>query len=948
MAVGDERLATIFELRARGEAEVRALLSNVGSDMDGLANTSSKLKRKLNDLSKLDALESSLGRYVGVTRESSARSASLTSTLSQLGTAGFAGLATGVGAATAALYGFVAASEQAFEFAKIGAEALDVADAFERLGGTASDIEALAAATAGYADETTLKTIHNIAAGYGQTTEELEQLSAAVVATGQATNQSQEEIRRSLETTVKGFGKFSDEALEGLGITLAEINDRIKETVPNFADLTEAEKLAAKQTTALGILVEKDLTPNLDAAGAQFAAAQTNIDNAVSSLQGWAAEMFISSGALDVMQDAVEQLSELFDENRATIEELADKGVGLLIEMFPTFINTLDTLSPMLELLGPLMVVVADQFHRTTAPIDLVIGGLKTLGGTLGVLMTGSIRPFLEASAAIADALGLDIADELEDARDAVRSFTTDALDMATDGLGQFGQGVVNSTGVLSIAVREIGDAAVTTTSYGSALKGTTERTIEQTEATLNLNDAMREQIALSAQASGESIDNLGALVEGQDIATNAIELANEVRSNLETGFIDKKQAEALLEGYIGAVSDAIFEAEELLGEPLEGEIQPDLVIDLVKAETQLEELWENLDDIAADRGKSAGGSYSKGLGEGAQEVSEGVDFFATLMGISQDEATAAIDEVLEDLNRSSFERFFDDMAASGQAAFASILEAGPEEKATLFKGPGTGDATRDEATSQLDLLREQAFALREELAELDAAATAEQIDELSSSLQGLVSSIAGIGDGDSAADALAGFSAAITDTTAEVFTQLQLIEEGGLSAGSALKGGLSIAKAGIGAFAGSVIKDTKALAIVQGLFEVAEAGAAMARYIGSYGLDAVQLASFGAHTLAAAAYFKAAGSGGGGGARASAAGGRGARPRPQQTFGSSSDRNVLTRPETQRLAPMFIVNRVTVSTEQVAMGLNELGRQDRGFTLDSNLISDQPTQPRF
>lgn len=426
----------------------------------------------------------------------------------------------------------------------------------------------------------------------------------------------------------------------------------------------------------------------------------------------------------------------------------------------------------------------------------------------------------------------------------------------------------------------------------------------------------------------GDSIINFGREIQatGDDVE----KLAEEDLAAAQAAWDENTRAIEEAARAAAAAKRALFET---------GQVASDTAAEMSEAARAALDI---LSAVSADIDRALLNSQTmKGSGGGGGDEPT---FFERYLGLSDEQVVEAYERGERAQNL-----WYNEMRELGEALLSEMpVEDSLMARMLGFAGVGgEGDSfieiAKDEATSLIDDLA-LSFSELQENVELEALTS--ELSRFDETMDSLLSTL-----GDGAGGQFAAVAASITDMVQEGVAQMDILGEGGAAGAQAFGAGLQIAKAGIGALAGTVIKDTQTMSGILAAFESAQALAAFARWAGSYFLDGAQGIAFANHTAAAIAYGLAAGGGGGGSAprptTGGASGSQGAR-RPEQTFGSSRDTNALRREARPEIAPIFITNQVTVSSQQVARGLNDLARQDRGVTLDSRLISDQPTQPRF
>lgn len=244
----------------------------------------------------------------------------------------------------------------ALDAARAGADANNIAAAYERLGRTSEDLDRLQRATRKTVDGTTLQGFSLLAARINGTEEELRNVAQAAVV-----------LSRDFPD-VANSAELMQAALDGNTETLRRVGIVINEADKQFQGLSESEKKLAifQEVAARGARV------NIDAISDQalaFDQADTALADFRGGLETWFSEVFINSGLLDTFKDALDDLKKIFDKNRDTIRKFVDIGLKTLIKALELAVGVIDDLTSALRRME-------DTFARVGigAPRDLKKG----------------------------------------------------------------------------------------------------------------------------------------------------------------------------------------------------------------------------------------------------------------------------------------------------------------------------------------------------------------------------------------------------------------------------------------------------------------------------------------------------------------------------------------------------------------------------------------------
>ena len=281
------------------------------------------------------------------------------------------------GAVTAAKGGLdlaLAAMQQIAEASKAGAESIMVAEAFERLGGTADDMERFKAATAGFINETQIQQLHNLAGTYDNiASTDLDPLITRMVDVAAATGKTAN-VMAELEQGLVGIEKGEAGGFERLGFTMAEVEDRARELNAEFDTLSASGKLAEKRAAALSLTLETDLGSASDSAAASILQTDAEMQNMISDVEVLTAELLESSGVLDKFQEGLESTRAGMQENSGSIRLVS---------------NLLESATDVWWLLLPPIAAAVKAFEGVVWILDQVSTGLDNFNSKVVAQLEG-------------------------------------------------------------------------------------------------------------------------------------------------------------------------------------------------------------------------------------------------------------------------------------------------------------------------------------------------------------------------------------------------------------------------------------------------------------------------------------------------------------------------------------------------------------------------------
>lgn len=310
--------------------------------------------------------------------------------------------------------------DQLLAFGKEGASSIDIDERFNALGDAVPSIEKLRDAVRGTVDDTTLQKFAIMANEMGLSSEAAEGFASRVVDQAAKLGMAAD-AGALLTTTLKGGA----ETLKQIGIN-ADISadgfDRLKtEIVDQGGELAvtreEYEKMSEAQRRIVIFTAQAEIGianqgKTAETAGQQFAQVDATIANVISNMQVMTAQLLINSGALDAIKQVAEAVGNIFEKNRDTIKRLVDQGVGILVDMLPSAIDSFSGLASMAKLLmgaiAPIMPLLQITTKALMAPIS-VIGALVEKWRSMSIVKSvlDGVRAALEwLNEAVDTALG--------------------------------------------------------------------------------------------------------------------------------------------------------------------------------------------------------------------------------------------------------------------------------------------------------------------------------------------------------------------------------------------------------------------------------------------------------------------------------------------------------------------------------------------------------------
>jgi hypothetical protein len=185
------------------------------------------------------------------------------------------------------------------------------------------------------------------------------------------------------ERESRGLGDATDSALKALkgeAEGLREIGLVIDTSTKAYEGLTEAQKKAqvAREVAAAGAKINRD---EIEIEALALEQGAVSLENFISDIQVFVFETLQSSGALDLMTDALEMARGFFDRNSESIERLADVAVRL-VEMGLTLLgDQLDNTGSILEgLVIPALELATDLLEIMLPVVRALLNPIDTLG----------------------------------------------------------------------------------------------------------------------------------------------------------------------------------------------------------------------------------------------------------------------------------------------------------------------------------------------------------------------------------------------------------------------------------------------------------------------------------------------------------------------------------------------------------------------------------------
>lgn len=275
------------------------------------------------------------------------------------------------------------------EFSKGGAEAARVAKNFQ------GEIEPLRSASADLIDDTSLQKFDKLRREIKLTSEEYENLLAF------AASRKAEGLGEASDTALK--------ALKGEAEGLREVGLVIDTSTEAYEGLTEAQKKAqvAREVAAAGAKINRD---DLQSEALALDRSQVALENFISDLQVFAFETLQSSGALDLLTDVLGTAKKFFDENKESIQRLADVAVRLAEMALELLAGQLednatlleDFVIPALELATDVLEIMLPVVKALLNPIDTLTAAWEGFNETLSFTnsQAAQTRTYLEVTTA--------------------------------------------------------------------------------------------------------------------------------------------------------------------------------------------------------------------------------------------------------------------------------------------------------------------------------------------------------------------------------------------------------------------------------------------------------------------------------------------------------------------------------------------------------------------
>jgi hypothetical protein len=372
---------------------------------------------------------------------------------------------------------------QAIGAAALAGEKLQAtANAFEKIGGTAADLDKLREATAGLMPDSALQRIANTASSFGIAKQDLDKLLKVAVGAGQLLGESTEKMVDSLAT---GVARGSALLIDNLGIQVSGITTIQKKFAKSIGktieDLTSEEK-----NRALILEIEAKATKQLavaeEARNAQIAQTSTSITNFIEGVQKMLSSALKSSGALDKMAEALADVGDMMASSEDVIGDLIGMFIDLGSDLIPVLGAALMSIVPILQAVMPIIKALASVL-QALAPLIVLVGKV------IGILVTVALMPFTAALTALL----------------AVVSAVTNALGIQSDAIDDAADKMVKMTGVMGKAKKQ-------TMAQALAQKVMAEKTRRATEAMKAQADVakMPKSLAEAYEAAANAAEELG------------------------------------------------------------------------------------------------------------------------------------------------------------------------------------------------------------------------------------------------------------------------------------------------------------------------------------------------------------------------------------------------------------------------------------------------------
>jgi hypothetical protein len=266
-----------------------------------------------------------------------------------------------------------AAAKKAWDFARQGAQARDIARQFAALGDAVPKIEALREASRNLIDDTSLQQVSHLAAQAGLSADAMEGLTARIAQASLAAGKGAE-AQRFLEAAVKG----QTATLKEIGIVIDTSDESMKGMTRTQKALQLATELGAEGLRAMG--------DEVVSSEGKMIALETQFANLKSSAQEQFSVMLESSGIMEEMSGIMATLGEVMG-------DASDNGVGQMIA------QVLALVSPLIEI-AQWTNKFANQIGELVEAINPFDVAMKALGvelGGFGEIVNDIVMPALTA-----------------------------------------------------------------------------------------------------------------------------------------------------------------------------------------------------------------------------------------------------------------------------------------------------------------------------------------------------------------------------------------------------------------------------------------------------------------------------------------------------------------------------------------------------------------------
>lgn len=307
------------------------------------------------------------------------------------------------GEATTALYNFAAEGQKLKQ--------MDIA--FKTLGGNAKELEGLRVATGGVVDDATLKRVYNLGSLFELPQDKIKDLirlaKGASVALGTTT-------AKALEDTFTAASRQSKMIADNMGIVIGDMRQMYEEYAKKLGKSVDELTDKEKQRAFVLRMIEKGTR--------QISLAQAAADNAYASTEAAAknwldamkigfAEVFVSSGMLQSMNDSFGVFQGMLAGAGSDIIQMLVPAFKALMGALPAVGQLFGSLAPLLLAIGPALTIITTALQLLSpilgGAIYLLSSMVKIILELVGVALMAFLKVLREIGGIVSDEFAASI-----------------------------------------------------------------------------------------------------------------------------------------------------------------------------------------------------------------------------------------------------------------------------------------------------------------------------------------------------------------------------------------------------------------------------------------------------------------------------------------------------------------------------------------------------------